>query len=75
MSESLACFILAGLMLFMVFITPHVLSLRIRIFRWLRLKWLADWHDRNRKPIIAAVRVLLSVVAVVLLVHGLGSLS
>jgi ABC-type nickel/cobalt efflux system permease component RcnA len=74
MSETVAYFIVAGLLMLIVVIAPLVLSLRIRIFRWLHWNWLANWHERHSKPIIVSVRVIMGAVAVYLIVLGVRGL-
>lgn len=72
MSQKLALFIVAGLMLGMIPIAPKILALRIRVHRFLHLGGLADWHERHCRVLLVIARLLLVAVALVLAGIGLG---
>ena len=75
MDTQVLFFILAGVMLLLLPLVPKMMSLRIRILRFLHLRWLADFHEKYRRGLIIAVRVILVGMAGVLTALGLGWIS
>jgi hypothetical protein len=72
MDERLTLLIIAFALVILFIVMPYIIRMRIAILRWLRWKWLADFHERHMKGIVLAVRVILVVIAIVLIVHAFG---
>jgi hypothetical protein len=48
-------------------LAPKFLRLRIFVLRKIHLKWLADFHERNFKVLVGAMRSIMVVIIAVLL--------
>jgi hypothetical protein len=71
MDKSYYFFIVAAIFVAIIPLVSKMMALRIKMLRFLRLNWLADWHQRNFHGFVIAVRVILGVLAIVLVVLGL----
>jgi hypothetical protein len=49
-------------------IVPHVLRIRIALLRKIRWTWLADLHERKFGGFVAAIRLVMLAIAILLLV-------
>ena len=58
--------------LVLVLLMPKLVELRIRVLRFLHLRWLANWHERHFVGFVLSMRLLLGAVAVFLIVYGLA---
>jgi len=67
MTQQLALYIIAVIVVGLILIVPQILSFRIRLLHWLRL---ADWHQRNIRILIPLFRAVLLVIATVLFLTG-----
>ena len=70
MSETVFLFIAAAIAIGMIPLVPRMVCLKIRLLRFLRLRWFADLHERYSKGIVTAMRVIIGGIAVVLLILG-----
>lgn len=73
MSGDMVFYILAAIFAAMVPIVPFILRFRIRVLRFLRWPRLAAWHERNARPIVFGVRLILGALAIVLVVIAASS--
>ncbi|MFH1372361.1 MAG: hypothetical protein ABII79_00980 [bacterium] len=71
MSEHVYYIIVAAILAGLIPLVPRMICLRIRVLRWLRWTGIADWHQRNFKPLVIIVRVIMLTIAVVMLVLGI----
>ena len=67
--------IVAGIIALIIPIVPKVLQLRILVLRKLRLKSLADWHERGSAGIILTARIILAALAIYLAIYGLWGIE
>jgi hypothetical protein len=70
MTQQLALYIIAVIVVGLIFIVPQILAFRIRLLHWLRWHRLADWHQRNIRILIPVFRAVLLVIATVLFLTG-----
>lgn len=67
-----AYYIIAALILAALFpFVPRLIQIRIRLLRWMRINWLADFHQRHLVGIIRAIRVMIAAIAIVLIILAL----
>ncbi|MEW6412710.1 MAG: hypothetical protein AB1483_09595 [Candidatus Zixiibacteriota bacterium] len=65
-------FVALGLVfVFMAVITPQMLTLRIRVLKFLHLRGLADWHQRNFDGLVKYARLVLAAMALAALIFGI----
>lgn len=72
MNNQVLFFILAGVMLLLLPLVPRMMTLRIRILRFLHLRWLADLHEKYFDGLTIAVRVILVAMAGLFTALGAG---
>lgn len=72
MSNSTYLIIVGVISLALVSIVPQMLTLRIRVLRFLRWESMADWHERHRAGMTAGVRITLAIIGIVLIVIGVS---
>jgi len=63
-------FAVAVLLLVLMALTPELVRLRIRIFRWLQLNWAANLLEKHFDSWVMLFRIILFLVAAVLLYAG-----
>ena len=63
----------AILPLLLIPLVPKILDLRIWILNAVRLRWLANWHDRHRRTLIPFFRIVLILMTGVLIYLGITS--
>lgn len=68
MSNTLILIGAAAVAVALIPLAPKIVWLRIRILRFLRLNWLANWHERHFEGVVIAVRILAAAIAVFLIV-------
>ena len=71
MSEHVYYIIVTAILAGLIPLVPRMICLRIKVLNWLRWTWLADWHQRNFKPLVIIVRVIILTIAMVMLVLGI----
>lgn len=49
-------------------LAPKLLRLRIRVLRFLRLNWFANWHQKHFDGIVLGVRVFWGAIAILLII-------
>ena len=62
----------AGLLLALIPVTPKLLQLRIRFFRWIRWEWAARVLEDHFVGWCRATRAVFLVIAVILLILGIS---
>lgn len=67
MKESVYYFLVAAVLLALIPIVPKMITLRIRVLRFLRWKTLASWHERNFRGFVIGVRLTMAVIALTLI--------
>ena len=72
---SVYLFALAAIMICLIPLVPRLLNVRICILRKIRLRRLADWHQRNFEGIIVAVRVIMAIMALILVGLGIDAMA
>jgi hypothetical protein len=65
---------LAVIILIMIPYVPQMTRFRIKVFRWMGWKNMADIHERGFQAIVMVVRILMGLVAAVLILIVLGIL-
>jgi len=63
MSQATALYIVAAIMLLLIPIVPKMVALRVRVLRFVRLRGLADWHERHIVGISLGIRIVLGALA------------
>lgn len=66
MTQDTGLIIVALILFLLVPIVPKMVHLRVKVLRWFRLNWLADWHERNIRVLTPVVRTILIVLAIYL---------
>jgi len=61
----------AVLLLLLPFVRP-IMRFRIRVLRWLRLRWLANLHEKYFEGLVTTVRIVLILMGLLLLALGFG---
>ena len=72
MDKQILYFVLAGVMLLLLPLVPKMVTLRIKILRFLHLRWLADLHEKYFRGLTIALRVILAAMAGLLTALGAG---
>ena len=67
MSEQTLFLIFAVAILAMIPIVPKMVTFRIKVLRFLRLAGFADWHERNFRQVVIALRCIFVGLASILL--------
>lgn len=70
MTEQSVFIILAVVSALLIPFVPKVVTFRIKVLRFLRLVGFADWHERNFRAVVIALRSMLVVLAIALLILG-----
>ena len=71
MDTNTVIIIVAVIFVIMIPIVPQMIRLRIWLLRKLRLRWLAEFHEKHFRGFTIALRVILAVFAVLLLTQGI----
>ena len=67
MTQDTALIIVAIILFALIPLVPKMVNLRIKVLRWFKWNWLADWHERNLTVLTPIVRTILVVLAIYLL--------
>ena len=70
MTEQTAFFIGVVVAVALIPIVPKIVIFRIRVLRFLHLTGFADWHEKNFRVVVIALRSILAVIAAGLLIIG-----
>ncbi|MDH3892717.1 MAG: hypothetical protein OEV49_16770 [candidate division Zixibacteria bacterium] len=72
MKEQTVMLIVTAITAVLIPIAPKMLKFRILVLKKLHLIWLADFHERNFKVLVVAMRSIMVAIIVVLLWIALG---
>jgi hypothetical protein len=72
MTEQIFVIIIAALMILLIIMAPQLMSLRIKVLRFLRWNWLAEFHERHFKGLVLGARIAMGIVFVVLVYLGIA---
>jgi hypothetical protein len=62
----------AFILIILLFVVPKLMRIRIRLLRWLRLRWFADFHERHIVGITLIARIIMVAVIIYLLARAFG---
>jgi len=66
--------IVAVVMIAFLPMVRNMIRMRIIVLRWLRWKWLADFHEHNIDRLVPIARLIMSAIAIVLIILAFGGL-
>jgi hypothetical protein len=72
MTEQIFVLIVAALTILLIFLAPQLMSLRIKVLRFLHWRWLAEFHERHFEGLVLGARIALGIVFVVLVYLGVA---
>lgn len=73
MTEKVFFISAAFIMAVLIIIVPQMMSLRIRVLRWIHWNRLADWHQRNFKKLVVVVRIMIAAIIAILIILAISS--
>ena len=60
--------IVAIVMIAFLALVRNMIRMRIIVLRWLRWKWLADFHENNIDRLVPVARIMMTAIAMILIV-------
>ena len=72
MSKSILLIIASVVLIGLLPFVPWMIQFRTRVLRGLRLRRLANWHEKNSIELIAIVRIIFLVIAVIIAAIGIA---